>query len=267
MKNSNLLKTGLQIILVVIITTQTSYSQSIPEIDTKLAALLDKIAYWDNDTTGKRDDSLEKANDRISAYIQKVGSKNSSTLSAAFPKAARGPLSVISSDDNKIRLYSWDTRMGGSMRLYYDLIQYMTDNGVKVKDMRDPKAEEDYGCDYNGIFTIHTAGNKTIYLVCGYAIESTKDRHEAVEAYTIDGSVFKKFDLFKTKTKSLNTIGYGYDQFASMGDDHQKDLPTIHLSKDFKNLYIPIVNGEILTDKYLVYVFDGNNYVFDKNAK
>ncbi len=246
--------------------------QSVHEVKTKLSDYQGKIAYWDvhryDSTVVDGEDSLDKVNNDLANYLVKTFTNNKSTLTADFQKTVN-TISIIS-DDYKLRLFSWDTRMGGTMRLYSDMAQYQTYNGSKVVDMKDTSVEGDYGSDYRSITIIHTKSGKTVYLVKDYSIVSTKDRAESITAYVIENDLLKKFGLFHTKTKVLNSIGYGYDAFASAYKLKDKDIPTIHLNKDKQKLYIPIVGGptgEDVTEKFLVYVFDGNNYVFDKNAK
>ena len=261
------LKTTLLLILL-IATQHAARAQSMTDIDKHLAALLDKITYWaeynGNDEKISASDSLGDVNDKLTAYLKKVSVKYPQTITAPYTKAIKSGLTVITSDDNKLRCYSWDTRMGGTMRNYSDYIQYQGTNGMHLKCMDCDTVNIDYGGDYRGITTLHTQAGKTIYCLYTYSIGSTKDRGESIDAYEIAGNELKPANIFKTKTKKLSSIGYGYDMFAS--SDGDKDIPSIHFGKDNKRLYIPIVDGEIVTAKYLVYVWDGNQWVFDKDA-
>jgi hypothetical protein len=266
-----LLKPLLHLIAVILLAVHPASAQTISEIDAKLAHLLVKVDEWAehdyNDTKISKEDSLNKANELLDHYLQKIGKKIPATIEADFPKAIKRGLTIVSSDDHKLRLYSWDTRMGGTMILYSNMAQYADGKGTRVQDMKDTAIEGDYGCDYRGIATIHTKDNKTVYLVYEFAKVSTKDRYEAIEAFTIEGSSLKRIKIFKTKTKSLSTIGYGYDMFISADENDLTDIPEIHLSDDKKKLYIPVVQGDKVTKHYIVYVFDGTDFVFDKNAK
>jgi len=261
-------------LIFVLLSVSIGNAQSLIEIDNKLVAYLNKITYWDEydykDNTVSKEDSLDKTNADLSNYLKKICSQNPATIRATFSNAQKMRLTIVSSNDNKLRLYSWDSRMGGTMRYYEDLAQYQSNNGLMVCDMKDTTMEGDYGGDYRSVVTIHTKEGKTVYMVQDYSIVSTKDRAESITAYTIEGESLKKISIFRTKNQSLNTIGYGYDVFTSSDKFPKSDIPTIHFSKDKQKLYIPIVSGpynEDVTNKNLVYVFDGNNYVFDKNTK
>ncbi len=261
------LKTTL--LLTLLLATQHASAQSMTDIDKHMSAMLDKITYWaeynGNDDKISASDSLSDQDDKLSKYLQKVSLKYPQTIKAQFTQAAKSGLSIVTSDDHKVRFYSWDTHLGGTMRNYADRVQYQTTKGTGFKCLNcDTTKDEDYGEDFDGITTIHTQSNKTVYLVFGSSKISTKDRAESIDAWETEGSELKSANIFKAKTKDLSSIGYGYDMFAS--GDVNKDIPHIHLGKDNKRLYIPIVDGEIVTAKYLVYVWDGHQFVFDKDA-
>ncbi len=240
---------------------------STAEIDEHLAGLLQHLDHWhtysSDNTSINPEDSVADVDTKLTEYLKDVSLKYPQTITGRYPKATKIGLSAIASDDNKICLYSWDTYLGGSMRNYSDYIQYAGTNGMYVKCMNCNDTEQgDYGTDYNSIIAIHTTTNKTLYFITGMAVISTKDRAESISAYEIEGDLLKPASVFKTTTKTLNSIDYGYDSFASNVDP----LPHIHFGNDNKRLYIPIVSGEQITAHYLVYVFDGNDFIFDKNV-
>jgi hypothetical protein len=262
------------VVMLLLIAAQAVYAQSIEEIDHKLATYLDRLACWsahsNKDTTVSRRDSLASINYSIASYIEHVCHKKPVSVLKSLPKAGERGLTVMASDDDKLLLFSWDTKMGGTMRYYDDIVQYTAGNTLKVAHMVDTSVDGDYGSDYMNITTIHTTSNKTVYLVQDYCIISTNDRSESITAYTIEHGVLKTADMFKTKTQLLDDIEYHYDAFASMKKYPGKDIARVHLSDDSKKLFIPIVNGkygDVVSDRYLVYVFDGTYFVFDKNAQ
>ncbi len=262
------IKTTLLLILL-LATQHAAHAQSMTDIDKHLAAMLDKITYWaeynGNDDKISPFDSLSDLDDKLGKYLEKVSLKYPKTLKSQFIQAAKSGLSIVTSDDNKVRFYSWDTHLGGTMRNYADRVQYQTTKHTGFICLNcDTTKEGDYGEDFDGITTLHTQSNKTVYLVFGSSKISTKDRAESIDAWEIAGNELKPANIFKAKTKTLSVIGYGYDMFAS--GDANNEIAHIHLSKDNKRLCIPIVDGEIVTAKYLVYVWDGNQFVFDKDA-
>jgi hypothetical protein len=114
---------------------------------------------------------------------------------------------------------------------------------------------------------IKTKENKTIYILFGNSVESRAERGMIVIALRIENDELMQCPFFKTATQTLKIISYTYNAASSQ---FKGQAPIMHLSRDHKQLFIPIVNGiynEQLSNKYLVYKFDGYQFVYDKNAK
>lgn len=169
---------------------------------------------------------------------------------------------VVASDDGNFRIYWWDTKLGGTMVKYKAFAKYNTGSGVKMK-MLSGEDEKDYGCAYKTIYTIKRADNKMVYLVLTTAATGVDDIPEDINAYTIENGVLQDtIKIFKTAKKSYNSIGIDYDWQSADNEE------TIHLTADKKKLYIPVIENDLkYTGKFLVYIFDGYHFVFDKNAK
>ncbi len=262
-------------------TALNGYSQTINKADNRLSELLDKIIYWrDNsskDISEDGGDSISDANAELNNYLCSVSIKL--PMSTRFPIAEGKGLDVIIAPDNKVKVYSWDSWTGGTMHRYYSLAAYQTNKGIKTSDVLDLSDSahdrsatyyKDYsegGYSLDEIIPVKDKKNATTYILFGNSRESTSEYGELVIALRIENGALVNVPFFKTTTKTVKFISYYYNA----GSSHYKgDLPKMHLSKDNKQLFIPIVsgpNGEDITNKYLVYVFDGNNYVFDKKAK
>jgi len=239
-----------------------SHAQALETIDTKVGQYFEHIDKWvaDRDNAAASD-SLAAVNDELSDYMNKILVKVPATLGYSFKTQG---LTYVSSDDGKIRFYDWDTQTGGTMHFFTDLTQYSTTKGIKVHAIGKTSAREDPGCFYKTITTVKTKSN-IVYVVSYATVGSNRDKGAGVEAYAIVNDKLVSVQLFKTKTKALSDISYSYDFFAS-GDIER--FPEIHFSKDKKKLYVPIVDKKgAFTKAFLVYVFNGNNYVFDKSAK
>lgn len=274
MKMARMFKISIMTVMLLLIAASAVSAQSIEGIDNKLASYLDRIEYWSahngKDTMAGKGDSLVSINSDLATYIKHICLKMQPAVLRSLPKAEKKGLTVIVSDDDKLLLCSWDTKMGSSMRYYDNIAQYSTGKELKVVHMRDPSIDGDYGSDYMSITTIHAKNNKAVYLVQDYCVLSMEDRSESIIAYIIEGGVLKTSGMFKTRTQLLDNIECSYDAFSSMDKYPGKDIARIHLSDDNQKLYIPIVNGkygDVLTNRYLVYVFDGDKFVFNKNAK
>ncbi len=148
------------LLFTLIVTTQhVAQAQSMTDIDKRMSARLDKITYWaeynSNDEKISASDSLGDVNDRLTDYLKKVSVKYPQTITAPYPRAIKSGLTVITSDDNKLRCYSWDTRMGGTMHNYSDYIQYQGTNGMQLKCMDCDTVNIDYGGDSAAVGVLH----------------------------------------------------------------------------------------------------------------
>ena len=101
-----------------------------------------------------------------------------------------------------------------------------------------------------------------IYLAISGGVIGIPEVPKTIRAYTIENGELKDTaKIFITPKKSYNRIDIEYDLTSAT------EKNTIHLSEHKEKLYIPLIEGLKFKDKYLVYVFDGYNYVYDKNAK
>ena len=206
-------------------------------------------------------DSLIAANNVFEDYFKKC-LHNPSTLTANFNNAQKEGLRCVTSNDGKVRFYSWDTWTGGTMHNFSDLVQYKNNNGIAVDRIRE---DGDPGYFYMDAYSIK-AKDRTIYMAKYHAIGSTRDVGEGIVAYALKDGVLSNAKVFLTKTQSLDRIEYGFDFFSI--NDSNGVKPEIHFSNDLHTLYVPIVKKDgSFTKDFLIYVFDGNNYVFDKNAR
>ncbi len=253
-------------LLSLIVFNAVGYGQSVSQVDNTVAKYLNAIRNWSTDTSYAQADSLDAANTRLLAYLTSVPVAREAILQADLTKAKKSGLVAVTSSDSKIRFYSWDTYLGGTMHMFYNVAQFKDANGMHTIFLNDTTVDGgDYAGIYTGLISVTNAAGKVVYMVTRYSIGSTKDRGETIAAYTIYNGQLLKQPIFKTTKKLLDLIEYGYDSFAAAFP--KGEYPAIHFSKDNKTLYIPIVIGEKLTNHYLTYKYDGNNYVFEKNAK
>jgi len=245
--------------------------QSIYDIDMKLSALLQKVNYWDefdyHDPTSTTKDSLDKANEDLYQYLLRTCSKVPATLTADLPKAMRNRMTIVSSLDEKVKLYSWDSRMGGSNHYYENIAQYQTPEGVRAVDMRD-SITQDRGSNFEGIATVYSWSGKTVYLVRDYRILSARSRQERLRAFILADGRLKQLPLFKIRNERTHEISITYDQIKTGRRFPLKYMPEIHLSLDRQRLYVPTVaDDDEMTGRYYVYEFDGEQFIYHRNDK
>ena len=210
---------------------------------------------------------LMRQDKKIKNYLDKICTRTPATLHMDFSSLS-DYLHVTTSDDGKIRAYSWTSPFND---IDNEFIQFQAGDSTKV--IWDYKingtAEEmastfDYNTDYSSIVSIKTKDKKIVYLAIYYRnIPHARSQSDGIEAYVIDHGGLQSKPFFKTPKETLTSISYEWD---GQGPTPCADSK-IHLSDNKQKLYIPIVRDLTITTEYLVYVFDGNNYVFDKNAK
>lgn len=264
--------------------TNAALAQSITvaEAEAQLKEYFNGLSYWRfqyaaEDTSfalrPHPKDSVEKYNSYIIEYIQKL----CSTLPALMTAELRSLQSddfdfrTLVSADKKIRIYNWDTYLvsknGG---MYYNAaVQYRSGSGTKFAYLLDvpEESKRDGGAIYTDLITIKTKAGKTFYLAVYKNIPGGKDAVGGVKALEIVDVELKGADVFVATNRTLNNIDYGYDYSSNYNYQTMKEEQVVHLSKNNKKLYIPLVEGDQMTGRWLVYVFDGSKFVYNKNAK
>lgn len=186
-------------------------------------------------------------------------SKNPKTFNYDFQKVKKeSGLSVATSKDGKLRFYSWDTQMGGTMKNFAQIIQFQS-NG-KVITISNNSDRDAYFV--SKIFDVNL-NNKKYYLIISNGIFSTKDASQAVQAFRIENSKLIDTDkIFKTKKETLNRIESSFD-FFSVVNRPERPLELITFDDKSNSIYIPFVNekGEV-TSKRLVYQKKGNYFEY-----
>lgn len=162
---------------------------------------------------------------------------------------------IVTSADGKLRLYSWDIWLGGTMHDFQNIIQFKS--GAATRAGRLQKEEGDPGSQFTAIFSLHTGGN-TYYLVTGTGTLSTKDAWETISVYSIAGdSLNTGVKLIKTHSGLRNSISFDYD-FFSVADRPGRPMRLIRYDPIKKIISIPVVleDGKV-TNRFILYPFNG----------
>ncbi len=211
----------------------------------------------------------EKSNvsSRFSEEFKQFITEHAETIDADFKNLSKD-IHIVTSEDKMLRIYSWDTQEGGTMKFFDRIIQYKS--GDNVYTYSEVPQEGDSGAFTIAIHSIEIQ-NKKYYLVVDYAIGSTKDHAQSVQAYTIDkGKLNNQVKIFKTSKELLNTIHFYFD-FFSVVDRKERPIQLIQYNDKKKCLYIPVVNeAGTVSNSFLVYSLKGNylKYIgIQKNTK
>jgi hypothetical protein len=213
-------------------------------------------------------DHLNNANRVLMAYMKKICSDESILLHELKVADSLG-MKVLTSDDRKFRIYCWDTWTGGTMHFLDAIVQYKIEKGSREYVLNDISESTEEGGDcgfwYSELHTIYANGSKTYYLPVYYGIYSGIEHASGISAYAIEGDKLNNEPrIFKPTGKPLYDISYS---FTSGTVDKESAENNITLSADKKTLSIPITDKDrVVTEKSLIYKFDGDKFVYDKNA-
>lgn len=260
------------LIIVVLLSRELLYAQSVKEIEDSIVHYLDKLQKHSNYLGDAEPDSLDKYNTELQNFLQISLTRQPLSLYAKFSGSITKGMKIASSEDKKFRIYSWDTQNGGTMHGFNSVAQFQTRKGAQTEVLyNDTFINGEWsgpGFFYPKIYEIHSSDKKIYYLAIRDGMYSTKNVSTGIKAFAIENNRLNdSIKIFKTTKNTLNSIDCEYDYFSNYNEKSMKENHLIHLSKDKQILYIPIIDGEKMTEKYLVYKFDGTDYVFDKNGQ
>lgn len=245
------------------LTISSAFAIDSKQVDTQLAKMLDQISKIPQ---GGEFEKLQAENTKLLKYLKTV-SVQQPIMNDSLKQAGDQGLTVITSDDKKLRCYSWDTLTGGTMHVFSSLLVYDAGNKQFKCQVMYPSgdSEGDPGVTFEGLDTIKTNDGKTVYLVQDLFIGSGMDHGRTITAYTISNGQLKKHPFFQAGKKLLDSISFAFGEYT--------DTTAFEISKDKKMLKVPEIKAAkpdeagsgTATGKYLNYYFDGSKYVFKKN--
>jgi hypothetical protein len=235
-------------------------AQDLKPIEQELLQHLNKIENWQGYYGTEKKllalDSLIQENYIFKTKMLRYTSDHPSTISYPFKDLQAKGLNIATSADGKLRIYSWNTQLGGTMQHFENVYQFS--NGKKARSPKQQKG--DPGAWFSEIFTIATKSG-TVYLGYLHATYSTKEAYQGIKLFSIDGSALNDtLSLFKTKTNMRNEVGCNFD-FFSVVDRKERPVKLIYFDAKNKILKIPVVTekGKV-TDKFITYKFTGTYF-------
>lgn len=249
----------------------------------------------------QKQDSLWLVNAQMMAYLKKICARQPGTLQDEVrpTDSAGNPLSginILTSQDNRLRIYCWDTRTGAYQNHFNAIAQVAAKGGntrmLVLNDIAGGDANDDRaGTLYSDVCRVRTLLGKTYYLVMDHKVYNNRGGGHAIHAYTIDKGSLIPAAIFKTNGKLQHTIAVEHDM-APYGEWAEDDA-NIKLSDDSKTMYVPLLkkdspaprrdslevkpvtaaagtadnaNAGTGSRDYYIYRFDGFHYVYDKEA-
>ena len=245
----------------------SAFAQTNAQIEKELVVAIKEVQKYGTYSGNYDDDKLTEAENNFQEKLLKY-TKNSATLKYAFP--ALGDLIIIaSSEDGKLRAYSWDKESGGTMHDYSVVYQYQGTDGKTYSRADKQNADEEDtsgGSFIYDIFTVNAKSGKS-YALCTTFIGSTTDHYGSVSLNKITGNeLVDKVKLFKTKSGLTDSIGFEYG-FYSVADWDGRPLKLIRFDKTTQTIKIPVVIQDKesplgkVTKNFINYKFDGTYFV------
>ena len=235
-----------------------SLSQEIKEIEILLIQSYSKINFWsmpDRDPSG---DSLIQANDKFEKLLLKYTSTNNETLTYPFKTLRDSGISILTSKDGKLRIYSWNTFTGGTMQFYRNVFQFKGSKSIHSKTILNYSQDEDPDCFYHSLSELRV-GQNSYYITLSLAVGSSAIYYHTAKIFSIKGeNLDDKAKLIKTKSGMKNEVGYEIDlHYTDISEDLMKMYPEYDTHKQI--IILPLVdeNGRI-TEKKINYKFNGS---------
>ena len=251
------------IALCALLWAQSAWAISNEQIEQELVQHYDNIQKFSNYDKYPEGTELDDEN-RL--FLQKIltYAQQASTLSYSFP-TLQNNISIATSPDGKLRAYSWDTELGGSMHDFDAVFQYEGQDGQIHVEKR--KSYDGGGAFVSDIFQMNIA-NHPVYMMRSTAILSTSLMYESVDLFSIDGNQLNdNIKLIKTKSGLTQRLGFEYD-FFSVVDRPERPIRLIQVNPKQKTIQIPVVmedkefrNGGRVTNRFITYKFNGQYFV------
>jgi hypothetical protein len=224
-------------------------------IEQRLLKSYNRIRYWSQKQSDARYDSLEAANHHFQKLLLNYGRQYPFVMQQSFKSFEN--LTVTTSADGQLRIYTWDNESGGTMRFFSNVVQYKASGKVQTL-MLPSQGEGDAGYYCSKIFTAVLKG-KTYYLADCLSIGSSRDMGEAIKVFTIENNRLNTdAKIIKTQTGLHSQLFYSYDAFF-LADGESK--PSLRFDAKSNTIDIPLVDSkEKVTHRVISYKFTGQYF-------
>jgi len=260
------MKKKYKIVVLMFVLSLSAFGQTPEKIEQELVQHLKNIEKWTiiNDRTGE--DLTEQLSKEKEVFRVKLleFTKRHLTLKFEFKKLAKH-MNISTSPDQKFRIYSWDTKSGGSMRFFDNVYQYEGGNG-KIYSRSNTEEEGNGTAFYTKIFELNTRQGK-VYLGRSHSVFSNSYNGQSINLFRINRSTLTEdAKLIKTRSGMTNSISFAYD-FFSVVDRKERPIVLFHYDRKSRTIRFPVVienkkfrQGEV-TKRWIKYRFNGKYFV------
>lgn len=240
--------------LFILLTPFIVFAQSESSIENRLLKSFSKIAQYNSDDVHY--DSLQAFNDRFADLLIGTLNKYPQTIHYSFKKLKDAGLNITTSEDRKMRIYSWDDMQGGTMRFVNNV--YQTQSG-KAQMIRSKN-----GDGFINSIDILKTSNTTYYLVSKMHKGSSALFLQTMDIYKIDakGNLIAA-PIIKTSSRITNTLSCEVDYSARVNRSIDFIETAIVFVADKKEMHLPLIQADgKITKAKIVYRFNGR--VFER---
>ena len=128
-------------------------------------------------------DSISHYDSLFGEKLQQLTADNRASLHYPFTRLQNQGVTIVTSSDGRLRIYSWDGQTGGTAHNANNIYQYRV-NGKVYSTLT--IVDGGPGDSYSAIYLFKT-GNKTYYLAVSEAIIATLQFHAALEILQLEG--------------------------------------------------------------------------------
>ncbi|HVI46830.1 MAG TPA: hypothetical protein VM802_18265 [Chitinophaga sp.] len=245
-------------LLVLICYSSIAFGQQLNAVKDDLQETAKRIHANGNYSQGKPD-SLDFLNTLFekkllyyTAHIPAMLTTNLGELSPLY-------FQTVTTDNNRLKIYSWDTEAGGTMHFLRNVFQYKSGNKLRSVTLK-KKGWKYAGEDYVSLYTMKNKG-KTYYLGVYLATYSNRDSHEGIKVFEIKNNRLKdNVRLIRTKKGLKSQLGFTYD-FFSVYKREERPIILTKFDPATKTISIPVVKQDgTVTDKNIRYRFTGEYF-------
>ena len=230
-------------------------TNNLTRIENELLVSFKKITKWRFSGAEGYYDSVERVNKEFTFKLRELVKKHPATISYPFDKLANERLIITTSPDRNLRIYSWDTWTGGTMRIFDNLFQFR--DGKRVQTVYFGEDEADANSYFDTIFQAKI-GNELIYLCRDHTIGSTRDKGGNIKLFKIAGGKLEKANIIKTTSGLHHSISIYFDMVLT---DPENDWPTFKFDAATNTIFVPLIyeDGKP-SGKFIRYRFDGKYF-------
>ncbi len=251
------------ILSILVVFSVRSEAQTPSEAENEILTLLSTISKYGN-YGGEYDDAkLYSANDVLLKRLTSYGTR-ADILEYSFPRL-REAMSIATSKDGRLRIYSWDMQTGGTMHDHESVFQFKGKSG-KIATWTDSEDDESAGSFYSEIFQLDTRRGP-IYLATSTFIGSTSMHGQSINAIRLNGDgLDPNAKLIRTSKGLTDSISFGYD-FFSVVDRPERPIKLFEFDERKKEFRFPVVIEDEetqlgrVTNRWITYRFNGRHFV------